>query len=176
MADLAATPPFQGLTLPPAAPGLRLAPLPMATIHSVAPFPGRVAAVSARLGGFPEPGQLLALPAGRLAWAGRETAFLWGRAPDLADLAAVTDQSDGWAGLALEGPDAVEVLARLVPVDPAGLAPPAAIRSLLNHLPLLLLRPGPDLWELWSFRSMAGTLLHEVEGAARAFAARRAVT
>ncbi len=88
----------------------------------------------------------------------------------------MTDQSDGWAGLRLEGPDAAEGLARLVPVDLAALAPPSAIRSQINHLPLLLIHPAPEVFDLWSFRSMAGTLVHEVQAALTGLAARRART
>jgi sarcosine oxidase subunit gamma len=174
VADLAETPPFAGLSLPAAVGRVRLTALPMAQMHLIAPFPGTAPAVAARLGGFPAPGQVLETATGRLVWAGREAAMLWGIPPDLAGLAAVTDQSDGWAGLQLAGPDAAEVLARLVPVDLAALAPPAAIRSLLNHLPLLLIHPAPDVFDLWSYRSMAGTLAHEVETAARRVAARAA--
>lgn len=174
MADLGETPPFAGLHLPLALGLARAEALPMAQVHAIAPYPGRMAEVAARLGGFPAPGQLIRLPAGRMAWAGRETAFLWGTPPELDGLAAVTDQSDGWAGLRLSGADAAEVLARLVPIDLAGLAPPAAIRSMLNHLPLLLLQPAVEDYELWSYRSMAGTLVHEVAAAMRGLAARRA--
>lgn len=174
MADLIATPPFADLDVPVTLGSVRASPLPMATVHAIAPFPGRMADVAARLGGFPAPGQVLDTPTGRLVWAGREAAFLWGAAPDLTGLAAVTDQSDGWAGLRLEGAGAADVLARLVPVDLATLSPPAAIRSQLNHLPLLLIHPAAETWDLWSFRSMAGTLVHEVEAAMRGVAARAA--
>jgi sarcosine oxidase subunit gamma len=174
VAELRETAPFAGLHLPLTLGAVTAAALPMAQVHAVAPYPGRAADVAGRLGGFPAPGQVLDTPAGRLVWAGREAAFLWGTAPDLAGLAAVTDQSDGWAGLRLEGADAAEVLARLVPVDLATLGPPAAIRSQLNHLPLLLIHPAAEVFELWSYRSMAGTLVHEGEGAMRGLAARRA--
>lgn len=174
MADLTETAPFAGLALPLERGACRLAALPMGPIAAIAPFPGRTAAVAARLGGFPEPGALLATQAGRLAWAGRETAFLFGAAPDLAGLAAVTDQSDGWAGLRLDGQDAAGVLARLAALDLAALAPGAALRAQLNHLPLLLIHPAAETYELWSFRSMAGTLAHDLAEAMTAVAARRA--
>lgn len=173
MADLITTPAFAGLHLPLTLGTCRLSAIAPGPITSIAPYPGQAAAVAAHLGGFPAPGQVIQTQAGRLAWAGRETGFLFGAAPDLAGLAAVTDQSDGWAGLRLEGADAAQVLARLVPVDLAPLAPPAALRSLLNHLPLLLIHPAPETWDIYSFRSMAGTMLHELEGAMRSVAARR---
>jgi sarcosine oxidase subunit gamma len=155
--------------------------LPEGRILSVAPYPGHEAETAARLGAFPAPGECLALGGGRLVWAGRAMAFLFD--PDdpqeeeslagrLTGLAAVTDQSDGWAGLRLSGADAPDVLARLVPLDLALMPEGASARSLLNHAPLLLIRRD-DSFEIWSFRSMAGTILHEVETAMRAVAARR---
>lgn len=173
MAELFETAPFAGLNLPLAMGTCRISALPMGPIASVAPYPGRAAEVAARLGGFPAPGQMLATPWGRLAWAGRETAFLFGAAPDLAGLAAVSDQSDGWAGLRLEGQDAAEVLARLVPLDLAAMPPGSSARSVLNHLPLWLIHPEAEVFDLWSFRSMAGTLRHELAEAAAGVAARR---
>ena len=175
MADLTPTPAFAGLTLPVRHGGCTLSALPLGPLTAIAPYPGQAAAVAARLGGFPEPGQVIATPAGRLAWAGRAAAFLFGSAPDLGGLAAVTDQSDGWAGLRLEGFDGLAVLSRLVPVDLATLQPPASLRSQLNHLPLLLIHAGPAVWELWSYRSMAGTLHHELVQAMAGVAARRAL-
>lgn len=174
MADLTETAPFAGLGLPLALGETRLAALPLGPITAIAPYPGQAAAVGGELGGFPGPGQVLTTPHGHLAWAGREVAFLFGRAPDLGALAAVTDQSDGWAGLSLTGADALAVLARLVPVDLATMSPPVSLRSLLNHLPLLLVHPAPEVWQVWSYRSMAGTLVHELNGAMCAVAARRA--
>jgi sarcosine oxidase subunit gamma len=168
------TSPVAGLPLPLELGAARLTALPMGTLHAIAPWPGAERAVADRLGGFPEPGQVIDTASGRLAWSGRAAALLFGAAPDLAGLAAVTDQSDGWAGVRLDGADAVAVLARLVPLDLAALVPPAAARSQLNHLPLLLVHPAPEMFELWSYRSMAGTLVHELEAAMRGVAARRA--
>lgn len=176
MADLRETSPFAGLDLPLARAEARLSALPMGRITAIAPFPGAEGAVAERLGGFPGPGQVIDSAAGRLVWAGRAAAFLFAPAPDLGDLAAVTDQSDGWAGLRLEGADAAAVLARLVPLDLGVMAAPACARSQLNHLPLLLIHPAPEAYELWSYRSMARTLVHELVAAMAGVAARRART
>ncbi|MBM3612900.1 MAG: sarcosine oxidase subunit gamma, partial [Alphaproteobacteria bacterium] len=92
-------------------------------IHSVAPLPGRRAALDAALLAagfvFPAPPEMREGPAGRMVWAGRDLAFLMGAAPSDAvrAAAAVTDQSDGWAALRLSGRGIADVLARLVPVD-----------------------------------------------------------
>jgi sarcosine oxidase subunit gamma len=152
----------------------------MGRILSVAPYPGCEAAVADHLGGFPAPEETLAVGKGRLVWAGREQAFLFDAGDNdgdlserLAGLAAVTDQSDGWAGLRLSGANAEEVLARLVPLDLALMPAGRSARSLLGHMPLLLIRDAAG-FELWSFRSMAGTMLHEVGAAMRAVAARSA--
>jgi sarcosine oxidase subunit gamma len=148
----------------------------MGRILSVAPYPGSEAAVADRLGVFPAPGEVHAWGDGRLVWAGRGLAFLFDaddtQGEGLEGLAAVTDQSDGWAGLHLSGADAPDVLARLVPLDLAPMPANGSARTLLNHMPLLLIRKDTG-FELWSFRSMAGTMLHEIGTAMRAVAARR---
>jgi sarcosine oxidase subunit gamma len=180
VADLAETAVFDGASLPLALGAGLLEALPAVPILSIAPYPGHEDEATKALGGFPAPGDCLALGGGRLVWAGRAMAFLFdpddlseqGLAGRLAGVAAVTDQTDGWAGLRLSGDDAIDVLARLVPLDLAQMADGRSARSLLNHAPLLLIRRD-DAFEIWSFRSMAGTILHEVEAAMRAVAARR---
>ncbi len=139
-------------------------------VTSIAPFPGRA------VPGFPTPGQVVAQGAGRMVWAGRGMAFLIGApAPDLQGQAAVTDQSDGWVWVTLSGADAVAVLARLVPLDLRPQAFPAGTtaRSTLGHLPVLLIREAVDTFRIAAFRSMAGSLVHDLTGAMRAVAARR---
>jgi len=140
-------------------------------VTAIAPWPGRV------VPGFPAPGQVLAAGGGRMVWAGRDTAFLLGApAPDLGDLAAVTDQSDGWVWVTLTGADAVAVLARLTALDlrPAAFAPGTSARATINHLPALLIRTAEG-FEIAAFRSMAHSLKHEIEAAMTAVAARRAL-
>ena len=141
-------------------------------VTAIAPYPGRV------VPGFPAPGQVLAAGGGRMVWAGRDTAFLLGApAPDLGDLAAVTDQSDGWAWVSLSGRDAVAVLARLTALDlrPAGFPPGSSARATINHLQVLLIRTAPDGFQIAGFRSMARTLVHELDSAMKAVAARAAL-
>ena len=127
MDELAIRSPFEGLDLPMAIGDARLAELPRAPIRVIAPYRGREAAVSealrAALGsGLPQIGRTVPLDGGRLIWAGTGQWMLTGPAAAaavsaLAGLAAVTDQSDGWAAMWLEGSDARAVLARLLPLD-----------------------------------------------------------
>ncbi|MCC0065786.1 MAG: hypothetical protein H6896_01935 [Rhodovulum sp.] len=124
MDELAIRSPFEGLDLPLAIGDARLAELPRAPIRVIAPYRGREAAVSealrAALGsGLPQIGRTVPLDGGRLIWAGAGQWMLTGPAAAaavsaLAGLAAVTDQSDGWAAMWLEGRDARAVLARLL--------------------------------------------------------------
>lgn len=185
MANLIATSPL-GYTKPIQLAGTALHQCDHTPITSIAPYAGRVGDVSRALAGlglgFPAPNRFETARNGdaggqdlRLAWAGRDMAFLIGApCPDLGDAAACTDQSDAWARFALAGPAAVDALARYVPLDlrlpalPVG----ASVRSQLYHIPLCLMRLGPDAFELMIFRSMARTGWHELEVALRTLAAR----
>jgi sarcosine oxidase subunit gamma len=78
------------------------------------------------------------------------------------------DVSDAFAGLALEGPAAAEVLARLVPIDlTAGL--PA--RTLLRHAPVVVTARAEGFGLLVP-RSYAVSAVEEIVRAMRAVAAR----
>jgi heterotetrameric sarcosine oxidase gamma subunit len=183
VADLIVTDPWAGLGLPFSVDGCRLDASPPGPIWSVAPYPGRISEVTAALGGsglgFPAPGQVIAAGAARIVWAGRETAFLIGAPPPagLEAQAALTDQSDGWAGLSLTGERSVAVLARLLPLDlrATSFPPGRSARGLLNHMPCLILRDTDAAFDLLVFRSMAGTAVHEVTDAMRGVAARAAI-
>ncbi|MCC5970894.1 MAG: sarcosine oxidase subunit gamma [Pararhodobacter sp.] len=182
MADLSAREPCAGLGLPLTLGGCRLAALPVERITAIQPFPGKVAAVETVLRAqglrFPAPGHSHEAGGARIVWAGRETAFLFGMAaPEgLSAHAALSDQSDGWAGLRLEGPDARAVLARLLPIDlrAGAFEPEACARAPLNHMQVLIRRAGEAAFDLFVYRSMAGTAVHELTDAMRAVAARQA--
>ncbi len=178
MANLIATAPL-GFVKPVVFAGTSLTQMDWAQITSIAPFAGREADVDtalAKIGlGFPAPNTTLSKGAARIAWTGRAQAFLIGAdCPDFGDAAAITDQSDAWARFAIVGPAAVDTLARYVPVDLRAAALPvgASIRSQLYHVPLCLMRTGPDAFEVMVFRSMAHTAWHELESAMRTLAAR----
>lgn len=144
-------------------------------VTSIAPYPGRE--MRAQLGGpFPAPGEVRSFGAGRIVWAGRDLVFLMDVDPPagLAEVAALTDQTDGWVWVHLTGADARAVLARLTPLDlrSGGFAIGTSARTMLNHMQAILIRPAPEAFEIAVFRSMAGTLVHELQEAMRSVAAR----
>ena len=144
-------------------------------LWSVMPLKGCEAAVGEALRcGWPEPGRAVEEGGVRAIWFGREAAMVTGAAPEgLGGLAAVTDQTDAWVVVRLSGPAAEDVLARLVPIDLRERAFPegSAARTLLGHMSVGVLRAG-GAFEILAFRSMAGTLAHELGRAMRAVAAR----
>ncbi len=161
--------------------GTTMAEVDHGRLTSIAPFPGQTDAVAKALEplgfGFPAVNSFAENGGAIIAWAGREQAFLIGaECPDLSGIAAVTDQSGGWVSLSLQGPLAVQALARYVPMDlrlsafPAGMA----ARTPLYHMSMVLLRVAEDGFRLMLFRSMARTAWHEIEVALKTLAARAA--
>ena len=138
------------------------------SITSVAPFRGREQDVSdalkATIGtGFPAPGRVTGRTGARVAWSGLGQALVLG--PRVAPQgAAVTDQSDAWACLALSGRGSADVLARLTPLDlrDSRFRRGHAARSLLGHMPCLFLRTGTTRYELLVFRSMTRNVVEEL--------------
>lgn len=183
MAKLIARPPFQD-HLPLQGDGVIAEALDLGTVTSLAPFKGQEAAVSADLTaqigiGLPPPNRLTAAAApdgARVVWSGVGQAFVLGPALDPILGAAMTDQSDAWAGFALEGSGARDVLARLTPLDlrPARFAQGQAARTLLGHMSCLLWRSAEARYEILVFRSMAAWAAHEIDALLRAHTARRA--
>ena len=157
--------------------GCTLEILDLGPVAAIQPWPGRTGAVDTALKarglGFPAPGLSLEVADTRILWAGRETAFLIGAAPPALAEAAVTDLTDGWAGFVLSGPAAPDILARLVPVDlrPGACPEGTALRTLLGHVPALLLRRGGG-FEVMVMRSYLAAAWHEVATAMRRVAAR----
>lgn len=145
-------------------------------LTSIACYPGSLAKVKKALKGWPEPNRFLDAPL--RIWTGPDQIFLAGAAPDLAGLAAVTDQTGGWAVLTLDGPAAVATLIRLYPLDfrlhamPAG----SALRAPLGHMQSVLMRRGETGFTLLVFRSMARTAWAELEEAMQKLAARKAIS
>ncbi len=147
-------------------------------ITSVSPFAGKDAAVSkalkAQIGAaLPEVGQTTGDAHKRVVWAGRHQFMVLGAAVEPIKGAAMTDQTGAWACAALEGETARDVLARLVPIDLREGAFPegAAARTLVGHMPAVLMRTGPEGYGIMVFRSMARTLAHDLKEAMESVAA-----
>ena len=174
MADLSQATPGAG-HFPLQSAGSRAVEAPWASLHAVFPLAGHADAVRGAFGGWPEPNRWIDADGRRLAFSGRGQAFVLGELPGGLEGAAVAAQSDAWCRVHLSGPAAAEVLARLTPVDVAAMAPGEAARTLLGHMSAHLLREEAG-WELMVFRSMAGTLAHDLGRAMRMVAARRAAS
>lgn len=155
-----------------------LAEVDIGPITSVAVFPGGAKTVAKGLKvlglAMPEPNSFAEKKGARIVWTGRDQAFLTGVEALVLEGAAVTDQSDGWAALALSGAAAVDVLARLVPVDLRLAAFPVGrvLRTQANHMNVVILRTGDHAFEILVFRSMARTAWHELETTMHMVAAR----
>ena len=156
----------------------RLEAVELGSITSIALFPGKEKAADKALKplglSFPAPNSLVQKAGAMLVWTGRDQAFLIGaEAPDLAGLAATTDQSGGWSALRLTGQKAVDVLMRHVPLDLRLAAFPVgrAVRVPLGHMSAVLIRDAEGFLIL-TFRSMARTAWHELEVALRTVGAR----
>ena len=150
-------------------------------ITSIAPFNGQESALNAVLEAghglrFPVPNTSTQQAVAKLLWSGRGQALVVGVAPDarLAAHAAVTDQSDGWVTLGLEGARAEAVLARLVAVDLRLTACPvgASLRAQVQHIPALIHRAAPQVFHIMVMRSFGQSAWHEVSEAMRGVAAR----
>lgn len=151
----------------------------LAPITSIAPFAASGAQVATRLRkiglDWPAPNQSVTGQGAACLSAGRGQAFLLGRAaPDLGGLAAMTDQSDGWAVMTLSGPRCREALARLVAVDMRDATFPVGqvVRTGLGHMMAMLWRRAAETVDIFVFRSMAVTAVHEIDTAMKALAAR----
>lgn len=150
-------------------------------ITSVAPLRGKAAqcadGLQAQIGlGLPETGHVLSQGDTHVSWAGLGQFFVFGPALSSVDGAAVTDQTDAWAVLSLEGAGAVDVLSRLTAIDlrPSVSAAGQAARAQIGHMNALILCLAADHFKLLVFRSMAKTAAHEVADAMRHLAARDA--
>ncbi len=150
-------------------------------LTSVAPFRDRAKAVADRVKdghgiAWPANGRATGKDGARAIWFGRDMVLLAGPTPDpgLAHDAAVTDQSDAWTAVTLSGADAEDVLARLVPMDlsVATFKRGHTARTQIQHMNGSVTRVGADRFLILVFRSMAGTLLHDLQRAMESIAAR----
>ena len=180
MAELVAKTPCAGL-LPLEVGSVTAAEEDLGTITALLPYRGKEKALSQALQaahgmGLPAPNRATGRAGARALWFGRSQALLLGPAPDaaLAEHAALTDQSDAWAAVRLEGDGAEAVLARLVPVDLRGhvFKRGHTARSQVAHMAGSVTRVGERAFLILVFRSMAHTLVHDLKTAMEAVAAR----
>jgi len=144
----------------------------------VVPFKAQHASVSAALQkligvGLPANGRLSAGKAAEVFWTGQGQYFVRGEnLPKLA--AAVSDQSDGWACVSIEGKDVIDVLARLCPLNLRAMNEGDVARSLIGHMSAIIIMRSGGV-EVMVFRSMAETLVHEVGRIMRSVAAQHSL-
>lgn len=151
-------------------------------ITSVAPFSGQEKAVSealkAEIGArFPAPGRMTGRAGARVVWTGMAQAFVLGPAVTALEGAALTDQSDAWTCVELEGAAARAVLARVAPLDlrPGVFKTGHAARTQLAHMSAVVMRLGETRYGIMVYRSMAQTLMHDLKEAMRSVAGRAAL-
>ncbi|MBY5931535.1 sarcosine oxidase subunit gamma [Tateyamaria omphalii] len=151
----------------------------LGTLTSIAPYAGAKIADTFKTAhgmAWPAPNRATGKDGARAIWFGRDMVLLAGPDPDagLAKHAALTDQSDAWTAVTLGGADAEAVLARLIPLDlsPANFKRGHTARTQIQHMTGSVTRIGADTFLLLVFRSMAGTLLHDLERAMASVAVR----
>lgn len=168
MAKLIALTPCEGL-LPISHGGVEVTEVLYDRLTSVAPYAGQAKAVAAQLDNGLAP---VNRRKGAVTWFGHGT---WLVAGDVApEGAALTDQSDAWAAVQVEGRGAEEVLARVVPVDLRAVVfkKNHVAKTMLGHLSVTIVRTGAHAFEIIVMRSMAKTLVHDLDVAMRSLAAR----
>lgn len=159
-----------------------LSELDLGHLTSIAPYKGQDAELSDALKAAhgmaaPAAGRATGKEGARAVWFGQRMILLAGPAPDasLAKHAALTDQSDAWAAMRLEGEDAAAVLARLTPIDlrPSRFKRGHTARTDLQHMAASITRISENTFQIMVFRSMAKTLVHDLTTAMQGVAARR---
>lgn len=180
MVDLKPKTPLDGV-VPITIGAMTLREVSVGCLTSLAPYKGQTKAVSDALKAahgmaFPAPNRATGKDGARAIWFGRDQAVLLGPEPDvgLARLCAVTDQSDAWAVVELSGAAARDVLARLTPIDmrDSQFKRGHTARTDIMHMAGSITRIGADSFLILVFRSMAQTLLHDLEKAMAGVASR----
>lgn len=125
---------------------------------------------------WPKPGETTQQGEVRCIWFGLREVLLTGAVPDvrLNEHAAVADQSDAWAVVQLHGAGSVDVLARLVPLDlrDAAFPPGRTARTQVQHMNASVTKMETNRFQIMVFRSMAGTLVHDLAQAMAGVASR----
>lgn len=181
MADLTPKTPLDSFA-PMTIGSVEMSELRVGPITSISPYKGQGKALSAALKTahgmvMPAPNRMTGRAGARAIWFGREQMILVGVNADagLSEAAALTDQTDGWTVVQLQGAGVTDVLARLTPLDLRGsvFKRGHTARSDLMHMAASITRTGDDAFMVMVFRSMAGTLLHDLRRAMEGVAARR---
>ncbi|WP_299851237.1 sarcosine oxidase subunit gamma [uncultured Roseovarius sp.] len=180
MVDLSANSPCAGL-LPLTIGSVTLSEATPGTLTSIAPYNGQDKALSAALKSLhgmaaPAPNRATGKEGARAIWFGQRMILLQGPPPDpgLAKHAALTDQSDAWAVVRLEGAGAADTLARLTPIDlrDSQFKRGHTARTELRHMMSGITRLGPNSYQIMVFRGFAQTLVHDLKTAMQGVAAR----
>jgi sarcosine oxidase subunit gamma len=181
--DLIAKYPVQD-SLPISESGVTLSLTNPAFITSIAPHKGQSATLSALLKktckmALPATGTALQSGDNRLLWFGHNQYLLISQTqPDeaIAKIAAMTDQSDSWTVLLLEGPLAADALAHHCPLDlrAAHFGIGKTARSPVAHLPSVV-TPVTSGFEIMFMQSLAITGIHHLHQAMRSVAAQSAI-
>ncbi len=180
MVDLIAKSPCDGL-LPLTLGPLTLSEVDTGPMTSIAPFKGQAAEASSVLKathGMEAPGanRTTGKEGERVIWFGQNMYLLMGQTPDaaLSEHAALTDQSDAWAVVRLQGAGAEDVLARLTPLDLRGalFKRGHTARTELRHMMASVTRVGAEAWMIMVFRGFAETLVHDLQTAMASVASR----
>lgn len=124
---------------------------------------------------FPAPNRATGKLGARAVWMGPGQCMFIGASISTLPGFAVTDQSDGWAVMHLEGAEVEQVLARLTSVDiRRGLFKRGhTARTQLGHMPMSVTRTSETGFDLMVFRSMAKTAVHEITNVMRNLAKRQ---
>ncbi len=181
MVELVAKSPCAGL-LPLTIGAVTLTEVAPGVITSLSPRAGQEAALSKALKAahgmaLPGAGRGTGREGARAIWFVRGQVMLMGPAPDpgLSEFAALTDQSDAWAVVRLEGDGAEDVMARLAPVDlrAESFKRGHTLHTDIQHMSGSITRVGERALQIMVFRSMAQTLVHDLKTAMEGVAARR---
>ena len=179
MVNLVEKSPCAGI-LPVSSGGVTLNELLPDALTSVAPFEGKQEDVSAALTAangmaYPDVNSATGKDGARAVWFGQGQAMVVGvKTPDgLSQIAAVTDQSDAWAVMRLQGAASADVLARLVPVDMRASAFKVgdAVRTELQHMMASITCVDADCFDIMVMRSFAKTAVHDLHVAMKSVAA-----
>lgn len=176
MVKLIAEKPLEGY-LPKDIGNIRLFEVTYEHVQSIAPFDGQEQNVRTKIKKalkteLPLPNRVI----GSVQWAGPGQYLVLGDwVQDLTEIAAITDQSDSWAIMAVQGAEVEAVLSRLIPIDLrfSVFSQDQTARTLIGHMAASVTRVAADRFDLMVMRSMAGTLVHEVSKAAEIYQSRQ---